>query len=260
MKFLALALALLLAVGSQAAPMLADAPSQLQHIRAAADLYLTQAIARIKSALESIDDAELKERVSQRLDDFHGQLKALQGQVSPVTDSVVSTITDATAELRANIEGDIAALKSETEEKVKELSAVVNKHVEEYRSMLEPILSEYQAKHDQEVAALRVKLDPVMVELRKKMETNVEETKAALSPIVEAVRRKIAERVEAVKLTLTPWVEEYKEQFRGAYAQAQSITPEELAALKDKITPLAEDVKTKLNEIFEAVAATLMKQ
>ncbi|CAG06459.1 unnamed protein product [Tetraodon nigroviridis] len=59
MKFLALALALLLAVGSQAAPMLADAPSQLQHIRAAADLYLTQAIARIKSALESIDDAEL---------------------------------------------------------------------------------------------------------------------------------------------------------------------------------------------------------
>lgn len=46
--------------GSQAAPMMADAPSQLQHVRAVADAYMTQAIARIKTALQSIDDAEMK--------------------------------------------------------------------------------------------------------------------------------------------------------------------------------------------------------
>lgn len=89
MKFVALALALLLAVGektlsqsptyiffllrfmvslntlfhfsgSQAVPMMADAPTQLQHIRAAADVYLTHSIASLKNALGSLDDAEMK--------------------------------------------------------------------------------------------------------------------------------------------------------------------------------------------------------
>lgn len=45
--------------GSQAAPMMADAPSHLEHIRAAADVYLTQSIASIKNALASLDDAEM---------------------------------------------------------------------------------------------------------------------------------------------------------------------------------------------------------
>lgn len=200
-----------------------------------------------------------RQRLSQRLDDFHVHVKALQAQVSPVTDNVVNTITDATADLRASIEGDIAALKTDTEAKIQNLNAVMNKHVEEYRSLLEPIMTEYRAKHDKDVAELRVKLEPVMEELRKKIEVNVEETKAALLPIVEAVRAKVGERVEAVKEMVSPYVEEYKDQLKGVYEKAQGINHDDLAALKQKISPLAEEVKAKLQEIFEAVAATITK-
>lgn len=47
--------------GSQAASLQADAPSQLAHIRAAADVYFTQAKEAAKRALNQLDDTEYKE-------------------------------------------------------------------------------------------------------------------------------------------------------------------------------------------------------
>ncbi|WP_289449418.1 hypothetical protein, partial [Klebsiella pneumoniae] len=136
MKFVALALALLLAVGSQAASLQADAPSQLAHLRAALDVYLTQVKDSANRALDQLDDTEYKElkaSLSQRLETMHTQIKALQGSVSPVTDNIVATISDATADFRTSVMNDIDALKADLEPKRIALRDVINKHIEEYR-------------------------------------------------------------------------------------------------------------------------------
>merc|ERR1712189_156613 len=216
MKFVALALALLLAVGSQGASLMqADAPSQLAHVRAAMDVYLTQVKESAKRALDQLDDTEykeLKEQLSQRLEDMHTQIKTLQTSVSPVTDGIVKTISDATAGFRAAVEADLETL--------------------------------------------RTKLEPIMEELRAKIAVNLEETKAAMAPIVEAVRTKVSERLEELKTMAKPYVDEYKDQARQMYDQAKSIKTEDLTALKEKIAPLAEEVKTKLQQIMEIVIAS----
>uniref|UniRef100_A0AAQ6INK6 Apolipoprotein A-Ib n=1 Tax=Anabas testudineus TaxID=64144 RepID=A0AAQ6INK6_ANATE len=253
MKFVALALALLLAVGSQAASLQADAPSQLAHFRAAADVYLDQVKETAKRALSHLDDAEygeLKNRLNQRLDDAQAQIKALRNRVSPITDSVVSTIADATADFRASVASDLETLKTELEPKRAKLREVIEQHIEEYRAHLQPIINEYYTKHTAEMDALKAKLEPALEELR---------TKAALMPILEAVRTKATHRLENLKEMVTPYVEEYKEQAKQAYSQAQTINADELNALREKIAPLVEDIKTKVYAVFEAIAATVTK-
>ncbi|RVE64361.1 hypothetical protein OJAV_G00125150 [Oryzias javanicus] len=260
MKFVALAL--LLVVGTQAASLQADAPSQLDQIRSAADVYMTQAKQGLIKALDQLDDSpyqELKTTLTQRVEDLHTNIKALQAQVSPYTDSFVSTVSDATADFRNSIAQDIEALRADLEPKRAKLREVLEKHMDEYRTHLEPIVKEYQAKHTADMEALRVKMEPIVAELRQKMATNVEETKAALMPIVESVRAKLVERLEQLKQMASPYVEEYKEQLNKAYSQAQSITAEDLENLKAKITPLAEEIKEKFVAIFGAISATFNK-
>ncbi|XP_023817224.1 apolipoprotein A-I isoform X2 [Oryzias latipes] len=260
MKFLALAL--LLVVGSQAASLQADAPSQLAQIRSAADVYMTQVKQGLIKALDQLDDTpyqELKTTLTQRVEDLHTNIKALQAQVSPMTDSVVTTISDATAEFRNSISQDIEALRADLAPKREKLREVLEKHMEEYRVQLEPIVKEYQARHTAEMEALRVKMEPVVAELRQKMAANVEETKAALMPIVESVRAKLVERLEQLRQLAVPYVEEYKEQMKNFYSQAQSITAEDIENLKAKITPLSEEIKLKFGEIFGAISATFNK-
>ncbi|XP_017286149.1 apolipoprotein A-Ib [Kryptolebias marmoratus] len=262
MKFVALALALLLAVGSQAASLQADAPSQLDQIRSAVDVYLTQARESAIKALDQLDGTEyesMKGTVAQRLNDMHTQLKQLQSQVSPMTDSVVSSISDATAEVRASIVSDIEALKTELEPMRAKLREVVNKHLEEYRTHMEPVLKEYQAKHNEEMEALKTKMEPIMAELRQKIATNVEETKEALVPIVEAVRTKLTQRLESLKEMAAPFVEEYKEYLKKSYDNAQNINAEELEQLRGKIQPLAEEIKTKFTAIVGLITETFNK-
>ncbi|MEN3124196.1 hypothetical protein, partial [Janibacter sp. LM] len=108
MKFVALALALL-AVGSHAAFLQADAPSQLDQIRSAVDLYLTQVKDGATKALDNLDGAEysaIKTTLTERIDQLYTQIKELQKTVSPITDNVVATISDATADFRTAVTED----------------------------------------------------------------------------------------------------------------------------------------------------------
>lgn len=186
------------------------------------------------------------------------QAKAVQGAVSPITDTVFNTFVDATADFRTAFIADMNALKADLEPKRAELKKVIEKHIAEYRVQMEPIITEYYKKHTAEMEELRTRMEPVVADLRTRVETNVEETKQALMPIVEAVREKLSAHLEALKTMATPYVEEYKDKVVQSYNQA-SINPEELNNLREKIAPLAADIKVKLQAIFEAVAGSITK-
>lgn len=200
-----------------------------------------------------------RDRLTQRVDDIHSQIKTLQGSVSPITDSVVSTISEATSDLRTNIQNDFKTLQDETAAQREKLRAVVEQHINEYRTMLQPIVSEYQAKHKEEMDALKLKLDPVMEELHKKIAVNVEETKGALMPIVEKVHTKLAEYVEQIKAVVTPYVNEYKEELRDTYNRAMSLSSDDLNAMRSKIDPIVEEIKEKVGAIGQIVTSTFSK-
>ncbi|KAF3847894.1 hypothetical protein F7725_020922 [Dissostichus mawsoni] len=207
MKFVALALALVLAVGSHAASMQADAPSQLQHIRAAMDMYLVQVKDSANKALDQLDGTEykdLKVGLSQRLDAMFTQIKSLQVSMAPVTDGVVGTLSETTSGIRASIMADIDSLKIDLEPKRVALKEVIDRHIADYRTRMEPIIQEYAAKHTAEMESLKARMDPIVADLTAKIVSNVEETKTAMMPIVDAVRAKLSERLEELKTMATP--------------------------------------------------------
>ncbi|XP_077422446.1 apolipoprotein A-I-like [Vanacampus margaritifer] len=259
MKFVALAVTLLLAVGCQAASLPADTPTALQHARATLDIFMTQMKESAQRALSHLDDTEykgFKDLISARMDYIHAQVKAAQTAVSPITDGVYSTISEITATFRENVQKDIENLEKELEPHRTKLNEVVNKHLEDYRKLLEPVVNDYETRHKAEMEALKNRLEPVMDELRLKVNTNIEETKNALIPMIEAVRVKVTARLEEVKSLLSPYVDEYKDQIGKAYNQAKSVTPEDLTAMRAKIDPLVEDVKGKLQTIVQTIVST----
>ncbi|XP_033953981.1 apolipoprotein A-I-like [Pseudochaenichthys georgianus] len=262
MKFVALALALVLAVGSHAASMQADAPSQLAHIRTVMDLYLVQVKDSAKKALDQLDGtdySDLKVGISQRLEDVFTQIKTLQASVGPVTDGVVGTLSETTSGIRASIMADIDSLKKELEPKRVALQEVIDRHIADYKTRMEPIIHEYAAKHTSELESLKVKMEPIVEEMRVKIALNVEETKAAMMPMVDAVRTKLFERLEVLKTQVTPFVEEYKEYIKNLYASSQSMDSAKLADLKAQIVPLVEAIKLKFTAIFETIVAAYNK-
>lgn len=190
---------------------------------------------------------------------LHNQIKELQASASPVTDSVVATILETTADFRKGIREDIEKLKTETEVQRQTLRDALIKHFEEYKALLQPIFTEYHSKHRQEMEELKVKLEPVMERLRERIDANVQETVGALMPIVDNLKIKMHGWVERVKEFAAPYVSEYVDQLKTALNQPQQISSDDLQAMKESISPLATDIHEKLIAIFTIIGSTLMK-
>merc|ERR550534_2551358 len=80
MKFVALALTLLLAVGSQAQAGQSNAPNQLDNIRNMATVYLDQVKHSVQQTLDHLDGtqyAEYKMKLSQSLDQLNDYAQTL---------------------------------------------------------------------------------------------------------------------------------------------------------------------------------------
>ncbi|KAG5284215.1 hypothetical protein AALO_G00024180 [Alosa alosa] len=260
MKFVALALTLLLAVGSQARALQADAPSQLEHYRAATLVYLTQIKETAMATLDHLDGTEYeqyKQKLTESLDQLQTYAKSASESLTPYTDTFSAQLLEATRALRERVVADVDNLRTQLEPHRVELQAVMQKHVEEYRQKLEPIFQEYSAKNRAEVEALRAQLEPLMVEMRQKVAVNVEETKSKLEPMVEVVRAKLTQRLEELRTMAAPYAEEYKEQLvKVAGNLHEQLTPH-AENLQAKAAPVFEDLKTKFMSLYDTVAAAL---
>ncbi|KAM9853525.1 apolipoprotein A-I-like [Aulostomus maculatus] len=254
MKFVSLALCLLLAVGSYA-----DVPSQLEQIRSVMDVFLTQVKDGVKQALDQVDEAEyqdFKVQMMQRLDDAHIQIKTVQSSVSPVVDGIAKTFSEAFEPVYQSISTDVESLKTSLEPQRTALKQVLDKHIEEYRLTMMPVLNEYKAQNAKIMSEMMSKFQAMIETLKGQMAVNIEETKDAMMPIVDAVRGKISKRVTELKDLIKPYVDEYKDQMQRAIDQAKSVTGEDMEALRAKIAPLAEDIKEKFRMIADIVVAS----
>ncbi|XP_053729745.1 apolipoprotein A-Ib [Synchiropus splendidus] len=257
MKFVTLALALLLAVAAQAAP--ADI-SPLDHARSVVDMGLTNMKESIKRALSQLDNTEFADagrKMSQQLDDAHTQLKNFQSRVKPNTDQVFATMSDLTASTRATIQADIEKLKKVLRPQEEHLKAVVDRHIEEYRALLDPIIQEHHQRHVAEMEALKAKLEPVMEELKTKVETNVEETKAALMPIIQTVNNAVSARVSQLHEESKPFINEYREEMEKTMERLRNMDPAALEAVKARLAEKAEVVKGALGQFFHELIGSV---
>ncbi|XP_029923401.1 apolipoprotein A-I-like [Myripristis murdjan] len=256
MKFVALALALLLAVGSHAASMQSDAVSQLDQVRGAVNVALEDVINSLKNAAANLEDTEYKEykdQLGKSLDLVHERFKAAQGEVAPYTNAFIGQFEESATSFFNTMKAEIEALRTELEPHSETVRTVVMKHLNEYRAALEPVIDEYAAKHRANMDELKTKLEPIIEDMQAKVTTNVEETKNAVMPIVDHVSGKMHEHLEALRKMAEPYVAEYREQLK------QAATDMSAEGLKEKVAPFVEDFKAKLSAFCQSLTAASKK-
>uniref|UniRef100_A0AAR2LQR7 Apolipoprotein A-Ib n=2 Tax=Pygocentrus nattereri TaxID=42514 RepID=A0AAR2LQR7_PYGNA len=254
MKFVALALAILLAAGCQARSMQADAPTQYEQIRSAVVTYLGQVKETAQKAIDRLDDAEYKEvkdRLTLSLTRIETFLESASESLKPVRETFGPQLLEVFAGVREKVEKDVEELRTELAPKREALREVVVKHIDEYREKLEPLLKEYTEKNREQMEYFRGKFEPVLKELRELIKTNVEETKSKLTPIVEVLVKKGRERLEEVKQALDPYIQEYREQAGSTLTSLREQY--DSGELHKKISGLIEEVKPQLEKIAESV-------
>ncbi|GAA6082263.1 apolipoprotein A-I-2-like [Tachysurus ichikawai] len=254
MKFVALALAVLLAAGCQARFLQADAPSQYEHIRAGVVTYLNQFKDTAQKAIDHLDDAEFKDykaRLNQGLANIETLLNSASESLAPVRAGIGPQIVEGISGVREKIAHDLEELRKELEPKREELRQVVKKHLDEYREKLEPVLKEYSEKNRKQVDEFRAKFEPVIKELQEKIKVNVEETKSKLTPIVETLRNKLTKGLEELKATFGPHAQEYREQIEGIFTELRQKY--ETGELQQKLKHLGEELRPQLNGIYSTI-------
>ncbi|KAJ8403738.1 hypothetical protein AAFF_G00346060 [Aldrovandia affinis] len=256
MKFVALALTILFAAGSQARFLQADAPapppSQLDQVRAGVGVYLSQVKEAAVKALNHLDDTEFaayKGRLSESLDQLQKYVVSASQTLAPYTNAASEQVMELTKAMREQIMTDVEALKTDLEPKRAALKAVLQKHIAQYSEKLQPLVQERIARHQVEMAELKKKMEPVVAELRELIKINVEETKLKLMPIVEAIRSKLTERLEEVRTMVTPYAEEYKE----VLSQLNLQEGGQMKSIQEKVAPVMDDVKAKLIALWATI-------
>ncbi|KAM3616268.1 uncharacterized protein V6R79_015252 [Siganus canaliculatus] len=237
MKFAALALALLLAVGSQAASLQSDAPSQLDHVRGAARAFLQQVRDSGKNIIRAFDGPQHEEariQASNNLDVAVNWLLEKQTEAAPYTDAVVAQIVEATAGLRETYEKEADALKVDLEAKFGHFKSVVERHIDQYREKLGPAVAEYRAKNAENMAALKVRLEPIVAELRQIVPANWQETREAILPMVESIKSSVENNAAAAQAAIGPYIQEYREQL----GSSAGLSEEKKAQIREKFTEI----------------------
>ncbi|KAK2911895.1 hypothetical protein Q8A67_004028 [Cirrhinus molitorella] len=260
MKFVALALTILLAVGSQARFLQADAPSQLEHYKAAALVYLTQVKEQAQKAFDNLDGTEYEQykvQLSESLTKLQDYAQSTTQTLTPYTETISSQFLENTKQLRERVMTDFEDLRSKLEPHRAELYVVLQKHLEEYREKLQPVVQEYAALNRENAEQLRAKLQPMLEEMRQKFESNVEETKSKLVPMVEAIRTKLTEGLEELRTMAAPYAEEYKEQLVKAVEEAKEKLAPHTQDLQGRMEPYVENAKARLAQVYETIAKAI---
>ncbi|KAB5535569.1 hypothetical protein PHYPO_G00119190 [Pangasianodon hypophthalmus] len=249
MKFVALALAFLLAAGCQG-----EAPSQYEHIRAVVVTFSHQVKETLHKTIAHLDDAQYKDykaRLTHVLDRIEALLKSVTESLAPVLEGIGPQIVEFIAGARDKVSKDLEELRKELEPKAEELREVVKKHLVEYRTLLEPKLKEYCEKNQQVVHEFRAKFEPVVKDLQEKFKVNVEETKSKLTPIVEIIRNHLTKILEELKTTYGPHVQEYREQIDAVVANLRQKY--ESGELQRKLKHLAMELRPQLTGIYTTI-------
>ncbi|XP_060718718.1 apolipoprotein A-I-like [Tachysurus vachellii] len=256
MKVVALALTLLLALGCHARTLQADAPTQLEHYKAVASVYLTQVKDQAYKALENLDRGDYEQyklKLTQSLDNLQKYADSTSSSLKPFATQLV----EGTQAVHNYFLKELDDLHAKVEPHRAELRQAIEKHLDEYGERLIPIFRDYMVDNQKEINALRQKLQPALDDLKAKVDTNIEETKTKLAPIVEAVRGKLTERLQNLKDLASPVAEEYKEHMLKAIEDVKGKLAPHTTQLQSQIEPYMETLRAKFQSIYESVAQAL---
>jgi len=243
MKFAALALTLLLAVGSQAAVAQTGTVSECDQAFA----QLRMVTERMKIYTSRLDDTEYSlfkpwmEHILSRMEEVSTERKE---EMCSIAETVRETISE-------TFGFDYERVKAELTPMFAQLR--IAEHIDQYIVKLGPILTEIATGYYTATQDIVPRIKPGVDELRDTFRTNAMDTSEKLMPILAVIQRELSAFHIKVREMVEPYVQEYREQMTGVVQRLRSLTPEEVDARREEVKRIGTQILEKFTELGNIV-------
>jgi len=236
MRFVVLALAVVLAIGADAASLDAARDTVRQRLTSA-----KASLDRILDQFDGTDMAEYKAPLKEKLAAVESYLQVAQESMAPRSDAMFAQVMDSTKDFRDSVSADVTSLQAQLDPKVAALRGVVEQHIKEYVATVKDVLSMQMTKQSELMTEMQPKWGPVLTKLRGDIATNWEETRDKLRQINDNIAEYVSKYAQMAQTIATPYVQEFRDQ------AAQGISKARTADTKV--------VETKVKELIDALQA-----
>ncbi|XP_007258347.3 apolipoprotein A-I [Astyanax mexicanus] len=202
--------------------------------------YVAKATQTTEDILQKIRESEMGQEVNAKISksaDAIGQYAVvLRGQMTPMTQEVMTRIFQESEQLKVRLQQDMSTVKSQLEPYVQEVMSNVQQQVEQLKK-------EVALYADMDAETLKATLLQKSEEMKASMEKTMMEMQAQLGPQAEELKQKMEQHMQEFQKTMIPMAENFQERMTQ---NAQEM--------KKQLDPYAEDLKTQLTTLWESFA------
>lgn len=209
--------------------------------------YVSQATLTAEETLQMIRNSELgqeiNDRISKSTDAINKYTLAIQSQVTPLTQELLTKLSQEADQLKLSLEQEITSAQTQLKPYVEELKVDIEEQIERLKKDVAPYAEALNPE------AMRLTLVQRAEELKAKLETSL----MAMGPQSEELKQKLEQHFVEFQMSMSPLAESFQSQLAQRSQELQkNLAPysEELS----KLDPLAQDLKDQLTALWESFA------
>lgn len=184
----------------------------------------------------------LRDWIEWMLDGFDDMVTSRKTDIISFIETIKETSSD-------SFSFDYERLKSELAPLYDQLR--VREHIDQYIEKLGPILSEIMTEYRAATDIIVPKITPKIEELKEIFKVNAMDTKEKLMPILAVIQRELNTVYGKVREVVNAYVQEYREHMSGVIQRFRSLTPEQLAARREEMNRVAQEILEKFTALQE---------
>uniref|UniRef100_A0AAR2K5Y4 Apolipoprotein A-IV n=1 Tax=Pygocentrus nattereri TaxID=42514 RepID=A0AAR2K5Y4_PYGNA len=166
--------------------------------------YVSKATLTTDDILQKIRESEMGQEVNARISESADAVSqyalAVRGQLTPLTQDLLTKISQEAEQLNVRLQQDLSSMDAET------LKATLLQKSEELKANLEKNMKDLQAQ-----------LEPQTEELRQKLEQHLQDFQKTMIPLAENFQDQLAYKGQQMQKSLDPYAEDLKAQLTALW-------------------------------------------
>uniref|UniRef100_A0A087XIK0 Apolipoprotein A-IV n=3 Tax=Poecilia TaxID=8080 RepID=A0A087XIK0_POEFO len=224
--------------------------SNMEVVKAAFWDYVAKATQTAEDSLQQIRNSDLGQevnaKISQSADTVNQYVASLRTQAAPLTQDFLTRFSQEAEQLKARLEGDMAALESNIRPYGEQLVAKLQAQVEELKREATP----YAEAVDGE--ALKAVLLQKSQELRAQLEAGAAQLQAQMGPYGDQLRGKMERSLEDFQQSVVPLAQSFETQVTQKAQELQQSLVQNGEVLRAKLDAGAQDLQAQLTALWDA--------
>ncbi|XP_066531111.1 apolipoprotein A-I-like [Hoplias malabaricus] len=202
--------------------------------------YVAKATQTTDDILQKIRESEMGQEVNAKISESADAISqyavVLRGQVTPLTQQMLSRVFQEAEQLNVRLQQDLTSMKSQLEPFVQQMMTNIQQQVEQLKTELSPYT-------DMDAEALKATVLQKSEELSANLEKSMKEFQSQLGPQTDELKQKLEQHLQDFQKTMVPLAENIQDQL---VQNAQEV--------QRKLDPYAEDLKAQLTALWESFA------